>query len=146
MGPSRYTSGGDFEGFGIAAVEAALCGLPAVVASGAGLAEAVSDGHTGLCVPPEDPGSTARAIVSLLVDGALRRRMGEAARSRAEREQTWPKQVGEYDSRLGSDGRFRSRSGHPTQVEPDMRLAVISHTLTTTRKAGSSDGGRPFAR
>lgn len=106
---SRHTRDGDFEGYGIAVIEAALCGLPAVVASGAGLAEAVSDGHTGLCVPPEDPGSTARAIVSLLEDQALRRRMGEAARSRAEREQTWPRQIAEYDSLLRELAAFRGR-------------------------------------
>ena len=39
--PSRNTTDGDFEGFGIAAVEAALCGKPSIVSAGSGLAEAV---------------------------------------------------------------------------------------------------------
>ena len=59
---SRHTQDGDFEGYGIAVIEAALCGIPAVVAGGSGLSEAVADGETGLCVAPEDPAATADAI------------------------------------------------------------------------------------
>ena len=46
---SRH-DGGDFEGFGIAAIEAALCGKSAVVTKGSGLEEAVLDRVTGLHV------------------------------------------------------------------------------------------------
>ncbi len=53
--PSRRAENGDVEGFGIAAIEAALCGRLAVVTSGSGLQEAVIDGQTGLCVPPNAP-------------------------------------------------------------------------------------------
>lgn len=97
---SRRTSEGDIEGYGIAVVEAALCGLPAVVTTGSGLVEAISDGITGLCVPSEDPAATARAIGLLLADDALRRRMGEAARRRAETDQTWKGRVEAYDALL----------------------------------------------
>ena len=48
---SRHDSEGDFEGFGIAVVEASLCGRPAVVTNNSGLAEAIEDGTTGICVP-----------------------------------------------------------------------------------------------
>ena len=97
---SRHTRDGDFEGYGIAVIEAALCGLPAVVAAGSGLAEAVVDGKTGLCVAPDDPAATAAAIQGLLHDAALRSKMAEAARQRAEREQTWAHRMGDYDSLL----------------------------------------------
>lgn len=97
---SRHTRDGDFEGYGIAVIEAALCGLPAVVAGGSGLAEAIVDGKTGVCVPPEEPVATAAAIRGLLEDAALRARMGEAARLRAEGEQTWSHRLGDYDSFL----------------------------------------------
>jgi phosphatidylinositol alpha-1,6-mannosyltransferase len=97
---SRETSGGDVEGFGIVVVEAALCGLPAVVSSGSGLAEAICDGQTGLLVPPDDPEGTARAIVSLLTDEPRRRAMGEAARARAIAEQTWAGRAEAYDRLL----------------------------------------------
>ncbi|HWZ85065.1 MAG TPA: glycosyltransferase family 4 protein [Thermoanaerobaculia bacterium] len=94
---SRHTRDGDFEGYGIAVIEAALCGVPSVVAGGSGLAEAVDDGRTGLCVSPENPGATAEAIRRLLDDDVLRAKMGEAARLRAEREQTWAGRIADYD-------------------------------------------------
>jgi phosphatidyl-myo-inositol dimannoside synthase len=59
---------GDYEGFGIAVLEAALCGKTAVVSNNGGLPEAVSHGVTGLVVPENDPESTANAIMDLLSD------------------------------------------------------------------------------
>jgi len=95
---SRETATGDCEGFGIAVVEAALCGTPAVVTRQSGLIEAIEEGVTGLAVPENDVPSTARAIVSLLTDPARRRAMGDAARARAERQQTWRTCAAEYDA------------------------------------------------
>jgi phosphatidylinositol alpha-1,6-mannosyltransferase len=94
---SRHTAGGDFEGYGIAVVEAAFCGLPAVVSAPSGLAEAIVDGETGIAVPQDDPEATAQAIIQLLQNGALRQQMGEAARRRALREQTWTQRAAAYD-------------------------------------------------
>jgi phosphatidylinositol alpha-1,6-mannosyltransferase len=93
---SRHTATGDFEGYGIAVVEAALCGKPAVVANNSGLAEAVIDGETGFVVPENDPQATADAILTLLGDDSLRMRMGQAARARALREQTWRQRTAQY--------------------------------------------------
>lgn len=98
--PSRHTEDGDFEGFGIAVVEAALCGLPAVVAGDSGLAEAVDSGETGLVVPPEDVPALTAALESLLADEEKRRRMGEQARERALAEKTWRRRVETYDRLL----------------------------------------------
>jgi phosphatidylinositol alpha-1,6-mannosyltransferase len=109
---SRQTGGGDVEGFGIAVVEAALCGLPAVVSGGSGLSEAVRKGETGLVVPPDDPGETADAVVRLLGSEALRKSMGQKARTRALEEQSWASRIGEYDElfhRL-AEGRTLSRA------------------------------------
>jgi phosphatidylinositol alpha-1,6-mannosyltransferase len=86
-----------FEGFGIAAVEAALCGRPAIVTKTCGLAEAVLDGETGVCVPEEDETATAEAVIRLLGDVSERTRMGEAARRRALASQTWTHSVAAYD-------------------------------------------------
>ncbi len=99
---SRRTADGDVEGYGIAAVEAALCGLPSVVSGGSGLAEAVRDGETGLVVPAEDAPATAGAILSLLENEAERRAMGERARRRASAEQTWERCAARYDEALRS--------------------------------------------
>ncbi len=97
---SRYTRDGDFEGYGIAVVEAALCGKPAVVSGDSGLAEAVIDGETGLVVSPEDPEATAAAILQLVRDPELRTRMGQAAYRRARDEQTWERRAAEYEAVL----------------------------------------------
>lgn len=94
---SRETKTGDFEGYGIAVIEAALCGKPSVVTGGSGLAEAVADNETGLVVKPEDSNDTAQAILRLLQDDALRARLGAQAKQRALETQTWRKRILEYD-------------------------------------------------
>jgi phosphatidylinositol alpha-1,6-mannosyltransferase len=94
---SRHTAD-EFEGFGIASVEAALCGKPSIVSMNSGLAEAIVDGETGLGVPEEDEAATADKVLSLLEDEGRRQTMGNAARLHALTEQTWEKRAAEYDS------------------------------------------------
>jgi glycosyltransferase involved in cell wall biosynthesis len=53
-------------------------GKPVIATRVGGLPEMVEHGKTGLLVPPKDVESLAEAIVQLLRDPALRRRMGEA--------------------------------------------------------------------
>jgi hypothetical protein len=74
------------ETFGIAAVEAAASGLPVVVSDVGGLAELVVDAETGWRVPPADPQALADALGRLIDDRGLARRLGAAARARAERQ------------------------------------------------------------
>lgn len=78
-----------FEGFGIALVEAALAGRPSIAGNSGGIPDAVLDGETGLLVDPSDPAEFIRAARALMDDPALASRLGEAARRRAEREFTW---------------------------------------------------------
>jgi phosphatidylinositol alpha-1,6-mannosyltransferase len=94
---SRHTAEGDFEGFGIAVVEAALCGRAAVVTEGSGLVEAIEPGVTGLAARQEDPRSIAEQINALLADPARLATMGQAALARARREQTWDQRGEAYD-------------------------------------------------
>lgn len=109
---SRNTADGDVEGFGIAVVEAALCGKPSVVTANTGLSEAIIAGETGLAVPENDHRRTTEAVVSLLGDRKLLRRMGEAAKLRALREQTWQQRVALYDQL------FRSIAEAPATGRP----------------------------
>lgn len=95
---SRATDDGDVEGYGIVVIEAALCGTPAVVSGGSGLAEAVVDGQTGRVVPPEDPAALGGAIEELLADRARRDELAAAARHRATTEATWAHRVGRYEA------------------------------------------------
>lgn len=97
---SRHTRNGDFEGFGIAVVEAALCGKPAVVSANSGLTEAIIHGQTGLSVPETDELATAQAIITLLENDRKRQTLGQAAQKRALAEQTWGYRVRQYDKLL----------------------------------------------
>jgi glycosyltransferase involved in cell wall biosynthesis len=79
-----------YEGFGFPAAEAMSCKVPIVVTRAGALPEVVGeDGEAGIIVPPADHHALAAAIRQLLTDESLRRRMGEAGRSRVERHFTW---------------------------------------------------------
>jgi phosphatidylinositol alpha-1,6-mannosyltransferase len=81
--------GWKFEGYGLVLLEAGAAGLPVIGTMDCGAEDAVIDGVTGLLVP-QDALDTALpdAIVRLLSDSALARRMGAAGRERAQA-QTW---------------------------------------------------------
>jgi glycosyltransferase involved in cell wall biosynthesis len=79
----------DREGFGLAAAEAMAFGRPVVAAAGGGLLELISDGETGLLVPPRDPEALRTAVERLLADPELRERLGQAARARARERFGW---------------------------------------------------------
>jgi phosphatidylinositol alpha-1,6-mannosyltransferase len=73
------------EGFGIVFLEAAACAVPQVAGDSGGAAEAVVDGATGLVVRhPGDVDEVTASLAGLLDDEGLRRRLGRAARARAE--------------------------------------------------------------
>ncbi len=71
------------EGFSNAVIEAMAAGLPQIVTDVGGNGEAVIDDEHGIVVPPRDPVRLGDAIVRLMNDSGLRRRMGAAARERA---------------------------------------------------------------
>jgi len=93
---SRVSATGAVEGYGIVAVEAALCGRPSVVSEGSGLMEAIVAGETGLSVPENDPEATASALEKLLTDDALREEMGRAALAHATGSQGWKHRIQAY--------------------------------------------------
>lgn len=68
------------ESFGVAILEASACGIPVIVSDVGGLPEVVRDGITGFVVPRESPEAVAEALGRLVVDPALRARMGSAGR------------------------------------------------------------------
>jgi phosphatidylinositol alpha-1,6-mannosyltransferase len=86
--PNREIDG-DTEGFGMVFVEAAACGTPALAGQAGGTGAAVLDGETGLRVDGADPQAVAAALLRLLGDEPLRRRLSEAGRRRAEGELAW---------------------------------------------------------
>ena len=106
------------EGFGITLLEAAACARPVVAGNVGGTADAVLDGVTGLLVDPCDPAAVAQAVLRLLNDPDLARRMGEAGRQRALAEFTW-------------------------QATAQPLLAVIGEALGGGPAAGDVGGGGP---
>lgn len=70
------------EGLGTSLLDAMACARPIVATTAGGIPEVVADGETGILVPPRDHEAMAGAIVRLLTDAALRRRMGEAGLAR----------------------------------------------------------------
>lgn len=72
------------EGFSNALIEAMAAARALVATSVGGNPEAIVEGETGYLVPPRDPAALAAAMERLLEDPELRRRMGIAARLRAQ--------------------------------------------------------------
>ncbi|MBD3296852.1 MAG: glycosyltransferase [Candidatus Omnitrophica bacterium] len=78
--PSRH------EGLGLSLMEAMAAARPCIASRIGGLAELVTDGETGLLVPPLDHASLAGAIRRVLEDPAFARGLGEKAYRKAHRE------------------------------------------------------------
>jgi glycosyltransferase involved in cell wall biosynthesis len=68
------------EAYGIVLMEAAASGLPAVASDIPGVRTIVSDGETGLLIPPNDAAALSEALRDLLSDPALLAKMGQSAR------------------------------------------------------------------
>ncbi len=79
---SVYVVPSYYETFCISAVEAMMYGKPVVASSGTALEEIVEDGTTGILIHPGDDGALADALLKLLNDDGLARRMGEAGREK----------------------------------------------------------------
>jgi glycosyltransferase involved in cell wall biosynthesis len=95
--PEQYMSASDVlmlpsyrEGFGTAIIEAAVAGLPAVASRIYGITDAVEEEVTGILHEPANIMEIAGAMQRLSDDPVLRRRMGDAARTRAV--QKWPEE------------------------------------------------------
>lgn len=76
----------EYEGLGYALLEAMAAGLPVIVHDVGGMPEAVENGKAGLVVPPCDTDALARTLMGLVNAPIERRRLGQAARARIERE------------------------------------------------------------
>ena len=96
------------EGFGLVFIEAAYYGVPSIATRVGGVPYAIEDGETGLLVELFDIEGLTRAIAQLRDDRALLKRLGEAARARAERE---------FSGRAMAE-RYRRVLFSPTEREP----------------------------
>jgi len=70
------------EAFAQAPMEAMACGCPTVYTRRTSGPELIDHDQTGLLIDPDQPDEIANAIIRLLMDDALARRLGEAGRKR----------------------------------------------------------------
>jgi len=90
--PSRDISG-DFEGFGIVYLEAALCAKPVIAGNSGGVRDAVVNEVTGLLVDPENIDEIGKTIMRLAADPALREKLGKQGKTRALKDFNWENQA-----------------------------------------------------
>lgn len=72
------------EAFGMALLEGQAAGLPVVAGASHGVPDIVSDGTSGLLVPPGDVAGFGAAVAALLADPRRRQAMGLAGRAQVE--------------------------------------------------------------
>jgi glycosyltransferase involved in cell wall biosynthesis len=82
------------EPLGVAYMEAMAAGVPVIGTDAGGVRELLTDGETGLLVPPQSPEALAGAIARLAGDPALCARLSEAGRAHV---------VAGYDSARGAE-------------------------------------------
>ncbi len=82
---------GDYESFGMVALEASTCGRPVIVGSQGGQGDAVIPDKTGLVVDAEDENSIAKALSYLIEKEEFADRMGKAGRKHAVENFSWDK-------------------------------------------------------
>jgi glycosyltransferase involved in cell wall biosynthesis len=84
--PSVQDSSGDRDGLPNVVLEAMACARPVVASDISAVGCAVSDGETGLLVPPADASALADALRRLAARPSLRERLGRGGRARVERD------------------------------------------------------------
>jgi non-specific protein-tyrosine kinase len=101
--------------------EAMGCGTPVVASRVGGIPELVTDGETGLLVPPDDPAALAEAVTTLLADPDRRARMGctarEQALARVEAATIAAQTLELYRAALGHGAALQPAPGRISQVE-----------------------------
>lgn len=81
-GPSKTSTSGGREAFGMVYLEAAAAGTPAVAYRHGGVPEAIVDGETGLLVPEGDVEALSEALEELLSNPEKAALLGRAGRDR----------------------------------------------------------------
>ena len=87
-----------YEGLPTSLLEAMACGIPSIATNVEGNSEVITDGETGLLVPPRDPKSLAEATLKLLDDEELRHRIGANGREHVANNYDWESIIDRIES------------------------------------------------
>jgi hypothetical protein len=110
-----------FEGLGMPAMEAMMCGCTLVTTDTGGSRSYAIPGETALVADQRDPETLARHLFTLANDPALRQQLGDAGRNL----------VGTFDWDEAADRFLSLLAGRPSTTEPGP--AVTSPTLSIPR-------------
>jgi phosphatidylinositol alpha-1,6-mannosyltransferase len=97
--PNRSMKG-DYEGFGLVALEAGANGVPVVAFNVDGIPEAVKDGENGFLVEENDDGKFAAEVIKLISDDVAGAQAGGKAREFVRNNYDWSVIVERYDGIL----------------------------------------------
>lgn len=87
--PAIVDSEMNTEGLGVVLLEAMSMRKPVIASNVGGIPEAVVNNETGLLVKPQDPNDLAEAVIRLLGDRELSKRMGDNGRQRVKEVFDW---------------------------------------------------------
>lgn len=88
----------DFEGFGLVYLEAGACGKPAIGTFDCGAEDAIVNNVTGLLMPQNNIQKTTEAVIKLLDNPKLAKKLGENGKKRAQ-QMSWDNVAKEYIKR-----------------------------------------------
>jgi len=128
------------ESFGMAYLEAWMCGKPVIGGAIGSTACVVRDGIDGRLVRPDDSRALADCIARLLADEPIRKRMGEAGRVRAQSSFTWDRITDGVEQVYSSPPSTRQRShkaaeataGHAGDAE-DAPVELPEHAVPNAK-------------
>ncbi|MBL3668264.1 glycosyltransferase family 4 protein [Streptomyces sp. M2CJ-2] len=138
----------DFESFGMTIVEAMRCGLPVVSTDCPyGPGEIIKDGVDGRLVPVGDATALGAALLDLVRDDELRRRMGGAALDNARRYAPGPVVAqAERLAREAVTARSAGRRLAPEDGRTHRALAGRGHAAADLARAAASDALRTLRK
>ncbi len=86
------------ESFGVAALEASAMEVPVVASRVGGVPEVLKDGKTGLLVEPKNVNELTAAIIKLIKDPGLRKKMGIEGRKFVKENYNWQKNTQQMEN------------------------------------------------